>query len=179
MKRYYCLIPTTGKITAAIKVFRVSVGATAKDGAQVLFAADWAKRQGIYFHVWDDKANKEIDSRLIQRQSDYFSIGRGCKVVYVSISSLVQAIVAGTLHSLEDDPKATRNYFRMASTLSPSFFFRNIGAKVTKSLPPFPRKNLSVRPSTDDICAAIGFAALLFLYWLGCLLIQWEKAVCG
>jgi len=179
MKRYYCLIPTTGKITAAIKVYRVSVGATAKDGAQMLFAADWAKRQGFYFHVWNDSANKEIDSRLIQRHSDSFLFGRGCKVVYVSISSLVQAIVAGTLHSLEDDPKATRNYFRMASTLSPSFFFRNIGAKVAKSLPPFPRKNLSVRPSTDDISAAIGFAALLFLYWLGCLLLQWEKAVCG
>lgn len=179
MKRYYCLIPTTGKITAAIKVFRVSVGATAKDGAQVLFAADWAKRQGFYFHVWDDKANKEIDSRLIQRQSDYFSIGRGCKVVYVSISSLVQAIVAGTLHSLEDDPKATRNYFRMASTLCPSFFFQNVGRKIKSALPPFPRKNLSVRPTTDDYCAAIGFAALLFLYWLGCLLIQWEKAVLG
>lgn len=179
MKRYYCLIPTTGKITAAVKVFRVSVGATAKDGAQVLFSADWAKRQGFYFHVWDDQANKEVNSRLIQRQSNSFSLGRGCKVVYVSISTLSQAIVAGTVHALEDDPKVTRNYFRMASTLCPSFFFQNVGAKIASSLPPFPRKNLSVRPSTDDYCAAIGFAALLFLYWLGCLLLQWEKAVCG
>lgn len=179
MKRYYCLIPTTGGITAAIKVFRVSVGATAKDGAQMLFAADWAKRQGFYFHVWDDKANNEIDSRIIRKQSDYFSIDRGCKVVYVSISSLVQAIIAGTLYSLEDDPKVTRNYFQESSTLSPSFFFRKVYKKIKTSLPPFPRKNLSVRPSTDDICAAIGFAAILFLYWLGCLLLQWEKAVLG
>lgn len=179
MKRYYCLIPTTGKITAATKVFRVSVGATAKDGAQVLFSADWARRQGFYFHVWDDLANKEIDSRIIQRQSDSFLLGRGCKVVYVSISTLYQAIVAGTVHTLDDDPKVTRNYFKLASTLSPSFFFQNVGAKMAKSLPPFPRKNLRFGPSTDDYCAAIGFAALLFLYWLGCLLIQWEKAVCG
>lgn len=177
MKRYYCLIPTTGKITAAIKVFRVSVGATAKDGAQVLFSADWAKRQGFYFHVWDDSANKEVNSRLIQKQCDSFSFGRGCHMVYVSISTLAQAIVSGTLHTLDDDPKVTRNYFRMASTLCPSFFFRNVGAKIAKSLPPFPRKNLSVRPSTDDYAAAIGFAALLFLYWLGCLICQWEKAI--
>lgn len=72
-----------------------------------------------------------------------------------------------------------RNFFRMASTLCPSFFFRNACKKIKKSLPPFPRKYLSVRPSSDDICAAIGFAALLFLYWLGCLLMEWEKAVCG
>lgn len=177
MKRYYCLIPTTGKITAAIKVFRVSVGATAKDGAQVFFAADWARRQGFYFRVWDDKANREIDSRLIQRPTDAFSVGRGCKVVYVSISSLVQAVVAGTLHSLEDDPKYARNYFRMASTLCPSFFFRNTCKKIKSALPPFPRKNLNVRPSTDDISAAIAFAAILFLYWLGCLICHWEKTI--
>lgn len=179
MKRYYCFVPTTGKITAATKIFRVAVGSSTKDSVRVLMTEDYAKRHGLYFHLWNDDANREIDSRLIQRPTDSFSVGRGCRVVYVSIESLCQAIVAGRLYALDDDPVYARNYFRMASTLCPSFFFQNACKKIKKSLPPFPRKNLSVRPSTDDYCAAIGFAALIVLYWLGCLLLQWEKAVCG
>lgn len=179
MKRYYCFVPTEGKITAATKVFRVAVGASSKDAVRVLLMEDYAKRHGLYFHLWDDDANHVVHSRLIQRPTDSFSVDRGCHVVYVSIESLRQAIVAGRLYALEDDPEYARNYFRMASTLCPAFFFRNTCKKIKKSLPPFPRKNLSVRPTVDDYCAAIAFAAILFLYWLACLLIQWEKAVCG
>lgn len=179
MKRYYCFIPSEGKITAATKVFRVAVGSSKEDEVCVLTMKAYASRHGLYFHLWNDQANKEIDSRLIQRPTDAFSVGRGCRVVYVSIKSLRDAIVSGTLYALEDDPKYARNYFRLASTLCPSFFFQNIGKKITSSLPPFPRKNLSVRPTADDYCAAIAFAAILFLYWLGCLLLQWEKAICG
>lgn len=179
MKRYYCFIPTQGKITATTKVFRVAVGSSAREQAQLAYVSEYASRMELFFHVWNDVANKEIDSRLVQRPTGAFSVGRGCHVVYVSVNSLLQAIVEGSLHALFDDPQVTKSYFKMASTLCPSFFFRNACKKIKKSLPPFPRKNLSVRPSSDDICAAIGFAALLFLYWLGCLLLQWEKAVCG
>lgn len=179
MIHYYCFVPTEGKITAATKVFRVAVGSSTKDAVRVLMMEDYAKRHGLYFHLWDNDANKEVDSRLIQRPTNTFSVGCGCQVVYVSIKSLREAIVSGTLYALEDDPQYVRNYFRMASTLCPSFFFRNTCKKIKSSLPPFPRKNLSVRPTADDYCAAIAFAAILFLYWLGCLLLQWEKAVCG
>lgn len=179
MKRYYCFIPTEGKITAATKVFRVAVGRSIEDANRVLMMESYAKQHGLYFNLWNDDANRVIDSRLIQRPTDAFSVGRGCRVVYVSIKSLRDAIVEGRLYALEDDPKYARNYFRMASTLCPSFFFRNSCKKIKSSLPPFPRKNLSVRPTADDYCAAIAFAAILFLYWLGCLLLQWEKAVLG
>lgn len=177
MKRYYCFVPTEGKITAATKVFRVAVGSSIEDANRVLMMEDYAKRHGLYFHLWNDHANREIDSRLIQRPTDAFSVGRGCRVVYVSIKSLRDAIESGTLYALEDDPEYARNYFRMISSLCPTFFFRNTCKKIKSSLPPFPRKNLSVRPTVDDYCAAIGFAALLFLYWLGCLISQWELSV--
>lgn len=179
MIHYYCFVPTEGKITAATKIFRVAVGSSKEDATRVMIMESYAKRHGLYFHLWDDHANHEIDSRLIQRPTNAFSVGRGCRVVYVSIKSLRQAIIEGRVYALDDDPEYARNYFRMASTLCPSFFFQNIGKKIKSALPPFPRKNLSVRPSTEDISAAIGFAALLFLYWLGCMLLQWEKAVCG
>ena len=179
MIHYYCFVPTEGKITAATKVFRVAVGSSKEDEVSVLKMKAYANRHGMYFHLWNDQANKEIDSRLIQRPTDAFSVGRGCRVVYVSIKSLLNAIVSGTLYALDDDPKYARNYYRMASTLCPSFFFRNSFKKIFRALPPFPRKNLSVRPTADYYCAAIAFAAILFLYWLGCLLLQWEKAVCG
>lgn len=179
MIHYYCFVPTQGKITAATKVFRVAVGSSSEDATRVMIMESYAKRHGLYFHLWNDDANREIDSRLIQRPTNAYSVGRGCRVVYVSIKSLRQAIIEGRVYALEDDPEYARNYFRMASTLCPSFFFQNIGKKIKSALPPFPRKNLSVRPSSEDISAAIGFAALLFLYWLGCMLLQWEKAVCG
>lgn len=177
MIRYYCFVPTEGKITAATKVFRVAVSSSKEDEVCVLTMKAYASRHGLYFHLWDDQANKEIDSRLIQRPTDTFSVGRGCQVVYVSIKSLRDAIVAGTLYALKDDPQEVSNYFRIASTLCPSFFFRNTCKKIKSSLPPFPRKNLSVRPTADDYCAAIAFAAILFLYWLGCLICQWEKTI--
>ena len=177
MIHYYCFVPTQGKITAATKIFRVAVGSSNEDATRVMIMESYAKRHGLYFHLWNDDANREIDSRLIQRPTNAYSVGRGCRVVYVSIKSLRQAIIAGKLYALEDDPEYARNYFRMASTLCPSFFFQNIGKKIKSALPPFPRKNLSVRPSTEDISAAIGFAALLFLYWLGCLICQWEKTI--
>lgn len=177
MIRYYCFVPTEGKITAATKVFRVAVSSSKEDEVCVQTMKAYASRHGLYFHLWDDQANKEIDSRLIQRPTDAFSVGRGCQVVYVSIKSLRDAIVAGTLYALKDDPRDVSNYFRMASTLCPSFFFRNTCKKIKSSLPPFPRKNLSVRPTADDYCAAIAFAAILFLYWLGCLICQWEKTI--
>lgn len=179
MKRYYCFIPTQGKITAATKVYRVAVGSSAKEQAQLAYVSEYASRMELFFHIWNDVANKEINSRLVQRPTGAFLVGRGCRIVYVSVNSLLQAIVEGSLHALFDDPQVTKNYFKMASSLCPSFFFQNIGKKIKSSLPPFPRKNLSVRPSTDDYAAAIAFAAILFLYWLGCMLLQWEKAVCG
>lgn len=172
-------MPSEGKITAATKVFRVAVGSSKEDEVRVLRMVGYARTHGLYFHLWNDDANREINSRLIQHPTNAFSVGRGCRVVYVSIKSLLDAIVEGRLYALDDDPKYARNYFRMASTLCPSFFFRNVGAKMAQYLPPFQRKNLSVRPTADDYCAAIAFAAILFLYWLGCLLLQWEKAVLG
>ena len=177
MIHYYCFVPTQSKITAATKIFRVAVGSSNEDATRVMIMESYAKRHGLYFHLWNDDANREVDSRLIQRPTNAYSVGRGCRVVYVSIKSLRQAIIAGKLYALDDDPEYARNYFRMASTLCPSFFFQNIGKKIKSALPPFPRKNLSVRPSTEDISAAIGFAVLLFLYWLGCLISQWELSV--
>ena len=120
MKRYYCFVPTEGKITAATKIFRVSVGSSAKDAVRVLMMEDYAKRHGLYFHLWDDDANHVVHSRLIQRPTDSFSVGRGCRVVYVSIESLRQAIVAGRLYALEDDPDIRRLADRTIASIKES-----------------------------------------------------------
>lgn len=170
-------MPATGKITAATKVFKVAVGLGSKDQVSKLCMESFAKRKGFYFRLWDRQTEIEIDSRLIQAPVDPNSVCMGFQCIHVPVRKLWMAACDGTIHLLQDEPKVSKNLAKMMAILSPSFFFSQVSHSIASALPPSPRKNLSVRPSTDDICAALSFGALVLLYWLGCLVRQWELSV--
>lgn len=177
MLHYYCFMPAKGKITAATKVFKVAVGSGPKDQVSKLCVESFAKRKGFYFRLWDKRTELEIGSRLIQSAVDPNSVCLGYQCIHVPVRALWVAACDGTIHLLKDAPKVSRNLSKMMAILSPSFFFSHAFHSLASTLPPPPRKNLSVRPSSDDICAAISFGALVLLYWLGCLVRQWELSV--
>lgn len=170
-------MPAKGKITAATKVFKVAVGSGPKDQVSKLCVESFAKRKGFYFRLWDKRTELEIGSRLIQSAVDPNSVCLGYQCIHVPVRALWVAACDGTIHLLKDAPKVSRNLSKMMAILSPSFFFSHAFHSLASTLPPPPRKNLSVRPSSDDICAAISFGALVLLYWLGCLVRQWELSV--
>lgn len=175
MIHYYCFVPTLGKITASTKVFKVAVGSSSSDKDAKLCVESYAKRTLRYFHLWNASAELEISSRLVQTPVDPNSCSLGFQCIHVPVKKLWRAILDQTVFLLEDEPHVARNYRQILTILSPKFFFLNAQSSATSALPPSPRKNLSVRPSTDDICAAFGFGAIVFLYWLGSLLQQWES----
>lgn len=177
MVRYYCFMPATGKITAATKVFKVAVGSGSKDQVSKLCMESFAKRKGFYFRPWDRQTELEINSRLIQSPVDPNSICLGFLCIHVPVRKLWLAACDGTIYLLKDEPRVSRSFAKMMAILSPSFFFSHVSHSLASALPPSPRKNLRVRPSTDDICAALAFGALVLLYWLACLVRQWELSV--
>ena len=176
MIHYYCFVPTLGKITATTKVFKVAVSSSSKDEFEFLCVKDYAKRKGFYFGLWNAAAEIEIGCRLIHTPLDRNSISLGYLCVHVPVKKLWLALYYHTLDQLEDEPNVTRNKAKMMAMLSPTFFFLHAQSSAASALPHLPRKNLSVRPSTDDLCAALGFGAIVFLYWVGSLLQQWESS---
>lgn len=177
MIHYYCYMPSWGKISASTKVFKVAVGSSSADKVAKQCVEDFARRTNRYFNLWNEQAELEISSRMIQGPCDPNSIALGYQCIHVPVRTLWGAILDQTVYLLKDDPRVSSNYRRMLSILSPSFFFSQARSCLSAALPPSLRKNLSVRLSTDDYCAAFGFGALILLYWLGCLVCNLEKAI--
>lgn len=177
MIHYYCFMPSAGKISASTKVFKVAVGSSSADKVAKKCVEAYARRTHRYFNLWNAQAELEISSRLIQGPCDPNSIALGYQCIHVPVRTLWRAILDQTVYLLKDDPRVGTNYRRMLSILSPSFFFSQARSCLSTALPPSQRKNLSVKPSSDDYCAAFGFGALVFLYWLGCLVCNLEKAI--
>ena len=177
MIHYYCFMPATGKITASTKIFKVAVGSSSSDKGAKLCVESYAKRTLRYFHLWNASVELEISSRLVHAPVDPNSCSLGFQCIHVPVKKLWRAILDQTVWLLEDEPHVAKNYRQILSILSPKFFFLHAQSSAASALPHLTRKNLSVRPSTDDICAALSFGAIVFLFWLGCLVCQWEKAV--
>lgn len=177
MVHYYCFIPVSGAILPTQKIFKVSVGKSKRDTEKARLVELYAQDSNLYFHLWSDDAIREIEHRLALHPEASFSVDSGCRIVYCSISSLLKAIISDSVDTLNDPAYVFRNYFKLHSLLSPSFFFSNFSKSVSRPRASQIRKNLSVRPSSDDICAAIGFGCVLLLYWLGCLLRSWEQSL--
>lgn len=177
MKSYYCFIPTSGVLRAQSKVFKVSVGISSRDQIKRQLVDLYSCDCGLFWRIWDDTTEFEIKCRMSQSPDARFLVGRGLKIVNVSVSKLYDAIISNTLDCLENPPHVNLNYFRLNATLSPRFFLDNVSKKKVSLRAYSPRKNLSLRPSKEDHIAAIGFGCLVILYWIGSLLEVWERSM--
>lgn len=177
MVHYYCFIEDPCNLQAGSRVFKVKVGDSQKDQVKRVLLDCYATDTNAFFRLWDADTDYFLAHQTHTMPRDHASMSSGLVVIVTDIRTLYRNIVSGTLDNLRNSPNVTRNAFRMMSILSPSFFLKNLSARRAPSVPPVARKNLSVRPCREDNLAAVGFALMALLYWLGSLVGCWENAV--
>ena len=149
MVHYYCFIEQPCNLQAGSRVFKVKVGDSHRDQVKRVLVDCYSTDTDAFFRLWDADTDYYLAHQTHTQPRDH----------------------AG----MSNPPRVARNAFRMLSILSPSFFMRNHTARRAPHVPPVPRKNLSVRPTREDSIAAIGFALMALLYWLGSLVGCLEK----
>ena len=177
MVHYYCFIEDPCNLQAGSRVFKVKVGDSQRDKVNRFQVDCYATDTNAFFRLWDADTDYFLANQLHTKPRDPASMNSGLCVILTDIHTLYRNIVSGTLDSISNPPQVAQNLFRMMSILSPSFFLENISARRATHVPPGKRQNLSVRPCREDSIAAIGFALMALLYWLGSLVGCWENAV--
>ena len=177
MVHFYCFIENPGNLQAGTRVFKVKVGNSHRDQVKRVLVDCYSTDTNAFFRLWDADTDYFLASQTHTQPRDHASMSSGLIVIVTDIRTLYRNIVSGTLDSISNPTIVARNAFRMMSILSPSFFFKNPTARRATHVPPVARKNLSVRPCREDNIAAVGFALMALLYWLGSLVGCWENAV--
>jgi hypothetical protein len=155
----------------------VKIGSSRRDQIKRQLLDCYSIDTGAFFRVWDADTDYFLSHVATAKPVDLHTQNFGLSVVVTDIHTLYRNIINGTLSALVNPPHVTRNAFRMMSILSPSFFINNRPQGVKPSVPPAKRQNLSSRPTREDTIAAVAFALLALLYWLGSLVCCWERAV--
>ena len=177
MVHYYCFIENPCNLQAGSRVFKVKVGDGQKDQVKRVLVDCYATNTNAFFRLWDADTEYFLANQTHTAPRDHDSVSSGIVVIVTDIHTLYRNIVSGTLDTISNPPQVTRNLFRMMSILSPSFFLENLSARRATHVPPVTRQNLSVRPCREDTIAAVGFALMALLYWLGSLVGCWERVV--
>ena len=177
MVHYYCFIEDATCIQPDTKIFKVKIGSSRRDQIKRQLLDCYACDTGAFFRVWDSDTDFFLSHGATAKPVDLHTQNFGLSVVVTDIHTLYRNIIDGTLSALVNPPHVTRNAFRMMSILSPSFFINNRPQAIKPSVPPVKRQNLSSRPTHEDTIAAVAFALLALLYWLGSLVCCWERAV--
>ena len=177
MVHYYCFIEDPCNLQAGSRVFKVKVGDSQRDQVKRVQVDCYATDTNAFFRLWDSDTDYYLARQTHTAPRDHACVSSGLVVIVTDIRTLYRNIVSGTLDSISNPPQVTRNLFRMMSILSPSFFLENLSARRATHVPAVSRQNLSVRPCNEDDIAAVGFALMALLYWLGSLVGCWENAV--
>lgn len=177
MVHFYCFIEAPCNLQAGSRVFKVKVGDSQRDQVKRVLVDCYATDTNAFFRLWDADTDYFLAHQTHTQPRDHASMSSGLVVIVTDIRTLYRNIISGTLDSISNPPMVARNVFRMMSILSPSFFIKNLSARRAPHVPPVARKNLSVRPCREDTIAAVGFALMALLYWLGSLVGCWENAV--
>ena len=177
MVHYYCFIEDPCNLQAGSRVFKVKVGDSQRDQVKRVLVDCYATDTNAFFRLWDADTDYFLASQTHTQPRDHASMSSGLIVIVTDIRTLYRNIVSGTLDSISNPTNVARNAFRMMSILSPSFLLKNHPARRATHVPPVKSQNLSVRPCREDSIAAVGFALMALLYWLGSLVGCWENAV--
>jgi hypothetical protein len=175
MVHFYCFVENPCNLQAGSRVFKVKVGDSRRDQVKRVLVDCYSTDTNAFFRLWDADTDYFLNHAVTTKPVDLLAQNFGLSVVLTDIQTLYRNIVSGTLDSISNPPRVAHNAFRMMSILSPTFFHRNRPKGTKSSVPPVKRQNLSVRPTREDSMAAIGFALMALLYWLGSLVCGLEK----
>ena len=177
MVHFYCFIEDPCNLQAGSRVFKVKVGDSQRDQIKRVLVDCYSTDTNAFFRLWDADTDYFLANQLRTKPRDHASMNSGLCVIVTDIRTLYRNIISGTLDTISNPTRIARNAFRMMSILSPSFFFKNPTARRATHVPPVKGQNLSVRPCREDSIAAVGFALMVLLYWLGSLVGCWERVV--
>ena len=177
MVHFYCFIENPSNLQAGSRVFKVKVGNSHRDQVKRVIVDCYSTDTNAFFRLWDADTDFFLAHQTHTQPRDHASMSSGLIVIVTDIRTLYRNIVSGTLDSISNPTNVARNAFRMMSILSPSFFLKNLSARMAPHVPPVKSQNLSVRPCREDSIAAVGFALMALLYWLGSLVGCWERVV--
>ena len=177
MVNFYCFIENPSNLQAGTRVFKVKVGNSHRDQVKRVLVDCYSTDTNAFFRLWDADTDYYLVNQMRGKPRDPAGGFCGLCVIVTDVHTLYRNIVSGTLDNIRHSPNVARNAFRMMSILSPSFFLKNHSARRATHVPPVARINLSVRPCREDTIAAVGFALMALLYWLGSLVGCWENAV--
>ena len=177
MVHFYCFIEDPCNLQDGTRVFKVKVGDGQSDQVKRVLVDCYSTDTNAFFRLWDADTNYFLASQTHTLPRDHASMTSGLNVIVTDIQTLYRNIVSGTLDTISNPTQVSRNAFRMMSILSPSFLLKNLIARRATHVPPVKRQNLSVRPCREDNIAAVGFALMALLYWLGSLVGCWERVV--
>ena len=177
MVHFFCFIEDPCNLQAGSRVFKVKVGDAQRDQVKRVLVDCYATDANAFFRLWDADTDYFLSHQTHTAPRDHAGMTSGLVVIFTDIHTLYRNIVSGTLDSISNPPQIIRNALRMMAILSPTFHLKNLSARRATHVPPVARKNLSVRPCREDDLAAIGFALMALLYWLGSLVCCWERAV--
>ena len=177
MTHYFCYIESAVQVTPETKIFKVKVGDCRRDQVNRCLLENYAEDTGGFFRIWDGDTDYFLSRVIPQKAPNSRETCLWSLTVSTDVQTLYRHILDGTLSDLRRPPFAVRNFLRMSAILSPSFFFKNRPRRRAIPVPPGQRKNLSPRPVDDETNAALCFAAIVILFWLGSLIGCWERAV--
>ena len=175
MVHYYCFIEDASSIQPDTKIFKVKIGESDRDQIKRQLLDCYACDTNAFFRIWDADTDYFLNHGATRKPSDLLAQNFGLSVVVTDIHTLYRNIINGTLSALVNPPHVARNAFRLLSILSPSFIIKNRPQAIKPSVPPAKRQYLSVRPTREDSIAAVGFALMAILFWLGSLVCGLEK----
>lgn len=136
------------------RVYKVAIGDNDRDQTKRFLVDSYALDCGFYFRIWDDSTEFDLSKRCTVKPSAGYPIGHPFQIIHLSIRDLYRHIIDGDLHCVQNSVISHRNFLRMASVLSPSFYVQNFNRQATRSAPSHSRKNLS-RVLPDDMINTI------------------------
>lgn len=166
MKHYYCYCEDSGMLCPTSRVYKVAVGDGDRDQVKKCLVDNYALDCGFYFRIWDDATEFDLSKRCTVKPRPGYPIGHPFHIIHLSIRDLYRHIIDGDLHSVKNPVNSHRNFLRMASVLSPSFFF-NLSSSKNKPTAPSPRrKNLNHVLTEELVNTIIGgmIVTAIFLF---------------
>lgn len=165
MKRYFYFVRNLHGFCANDVVYKVGVGSSLRECAQVELIRQFATDCGCYFRLVSDKSDRAINCLAESLFPDSKFALLHLRRANLSVTELYRLIVEDSFATFERDLHESRSKFQLLSNLSPTFFYHNHKSNCITSCQPNRRKYLSPAKGSENtqVALAIGVIIVLFL----------------
>lgn len=165
MKRFYYFVRNLHGFGVNDVVYKVGVGSSLRECAQVELIRQFAADCGCYFRLVSDESDLAIDHLAKSLFPDSKFALLHLRRANLSVAELYRLIVEDSFGTFERDLHESGSKFQLLSILSPSFFYHNHKSNCITSCQPNRRKYLSHAKGSENtqVAFAVGVIIVLFL----------------